>query len=251
MRRKIPTGQLAPASPAVRNTPLLLVDYDNAEDFLADLGDTTGSREVVVLTERALAPDTPVQLGLCFPGLVEPIVLDAIARSSSDRGEASQLHLELLASSTPHLSTMVERIRANDRRVVQPVVCVLIVEDNLHVCELVKTGLTAATRREMRGLAFGFEIALDGGAALEILRHQRFDAAIVDIYLPVLAGDELIRQIRAIPRLASMPIIAMSGGGDVTRTAAMRAGASTYLDKPIRLRKFVDALRQTVATPTS
>jgi CheY-like chemotaxis protein len=123
----------------------------------------------------------------------------------------------------------------------------LIAENNTHVCELVKSGLTTASRRELRDMAFGFDTAADGGTALELLKHHKFDAAIVDIYRPVLDGAALIRQIRTTLGLPRMPVIALSGGGDAARNAALRAGASTFLDKPIRLRSIIETLRQLTA----
>ncbi len=241
MRRKLPTGRLTP----VTGAPLrLLVDYENADDFLGDYVENLSSLEGVVQTERVVDAGTQVQLGVSFPGLIEPIVVDAVVRSSATDDAATWTSVQLLPSAGPRLAAIVARIRAGDRRVIVPVVRVLLAEDNAHICDLVKTGLAAATRRELRDIAFGFEVALDGGTALELLKHRTFDAAIVDIYLPVLEGGALIRQIRTTLGLPGMPVIAISAGGDAARTVAMRAGASTFLDKPIRLRSIVDALRK-------
>ena len=242
MRRKLPTGRLTPVpGPPVR----LLVDYDNAADFLDDYAEKLVHLEGVVQTERVVQPGTQVQLGLSFPGLIEPIVVDGVVKPHAD-GDSTWTHVRLLSSATPRLAAIVERIRAKDRRVVVPVARVLIAEDNTHVCELVKNGLTAATRRELRDMAFDFNTAGDGGAALELLKQSSFDAAIIDIYLPVLDGGALIRQIRTTLGLPRMPVIAMSGGGDAARNIAVRSGASSFLDKPIRLRSIVETLRQLI-----
>jgi CheY-like chemotaxis protein len=243
VRRKLPTGKLTPAA----GSPVrLLVDYENAADFLDDYAENLSRLVGVVQTEREVPAGTQVQLGLMFPGLVEPIVVDGVVRPSPD-DTSTWTRVELLTSATVRLAAIVDRIRAGDRRVVVPVVRVLIAEDNTHVCELVKTGLTTATRRELRDMAFEFATALDGGAAVELLKHHQFDAAIIDIYLPVLDGAGLIRQIRTTLGLPQMPVIALSGGGEAARNAALRAGASTFLDKPIRLRSIVETLRQLVA----
>jgi CheY-like chemotaxis protein len=240
VRRKLPTGRITP----VTGTPVrLLVEYENAADFLADYTESLIDRQGVVQTERVVPPGTQVQLGLCFPGLVEPIVLEGVVRPQPD-GESTCTHVELLASSTPRLAAIVDRIRARDRRVIVPVARVLIAEDNTHVCELVKSGLSTATRRDLRDMAFDFDTALDGAAALELLKHSQFDAAIIDVYLPVLDGAALIRQIRTTLGLTRMPIIALSGGGAAARNVALRAGATTFLDKPIRLRSIIEALGQ-------
>jgi CheY-like chemotaxis protein len=243
VRRKLPTGRVTP----VAGSPVrLFVDYENAADFLYDYADHLVHLEAAVQTERVVPPGTQVQLVLGFPGLIEPIVVEGIVRPHGE-DESSWTHVGLLASATPRLAAIVERIRQGDKRVVVPVLRVLIAEDNTHVCELVKNGLTTATRRELRDIAFGFDTAADGGAALELLKRTTFDAAIVDIYLPVLDGAGLIRQIRTTLAQPRMPVIAMSGGGDAARNAALRAGASTFLDKPIRLRSIVETLRQLIA----
>ena len=241
MRRKLPTGRINP----VAGVPLrLFVDYENAEDFLTDHEENLSRLEGFVQTERVVPAGTQVQLGLVFPGLVEPIVVDGLVTARAE-GEA-WTHVQLLPIATARLEAIVERIRANDRRVVVPVVRVLIAEDNVHVCELVKSGLTTATRRDLRDFAFGFETAPDGARALELLKQHEFDAVLVDVYLPVLDGPRLIRQMRTTLGLLHMPVIAVSGGGDAARDAALRAGASTFLDKPIRLRNVIETLRQLV-----
>jgi FixJ family two-component response regulator len=41
-----------------------------------------------------------------------------------------------------------------------------------------------------------------------------------------------------------MPIIAFSGGGDPARTVALNAGASTFIDKPMRLKTLLERMRE-------
>ncbi len=103
---------------------------------------------------------------------------------------------------------------------IAPVVNVLIVEDNKHVCDLVRQGLAGSARREMRDVTFTFSTAEDGAAALELLRTRSFDAAIVDVYLPVLDGASLIQQARTSLGLTKLPIITMSAGSDRCADAA-------------------------------
>jgi CheY-like chemotaxis protein len=237
--RKLPTGRVTP----ITGEPVrLFVDYDNAADFLDDYAANLVHLTGVVQTERVVPTATQVQLCLMFPGLIEPIVLDGVVQPQPDP-EPKWTFVRLLDSATPRLKAIVDRIHAGDRRVVVPVFHVLLAEDNPHVCELVKTGLMTATRRELRDIAFAFDTAADGATALQLLKHNRFDAMIVDVYLPVLDGATLIRQVRTALGLAKMPVIALSGGGDPARHAAMRAGASSFLDKPIRLRSIIETLR--------
>jgi CheY-like chemotaxis protein len=248
MTRRLPTGKfsaLEPASSAGRPPVRLIVEYEDADDFLADYDEALLHGRGVVQTSRVLDPGSPLQLGLSFPGLVEPLVVEAIVRTVGEPrdGQDSWLEVELLTTALTRLATLVPRIRERDRRVVMPVVNVLIVEDNRHVSELVTSGLAASARREVRDVMFTFQTADNGGAALELLKHKKFDAAIIDIYLPVLDGSTLIRQMRTTLGFTRMPIIGISGGGVSAQAAAVRAGATVFLDKPVRLRHLIDAMR--------
>ena len=77
-----------------------------------------------------------------------------------------------------------------------------------------------------------------------MLKTRSFDAAIVDVYLPVLDGASLIQQARTNLGLTNLPIITMSAGGADARSAALKAGASVFLEKPVRLREVVATMRQ-------
>jgi CheY-like chemotaxis protein len=85
-----------------------------------------------------------------------------------------------------------------------------------------------------------------GVEAIKAHRERPFDLIITDIYMPDMDGLEVIR---AFARSAKKPpIIAMSGGGSLTRMdplpAAERFGASAIIYKPVDL----DALEELVTT---
>ena len=68
---------------------------------------------------------------------------------------------------------------------------------------------------------------------------------ILDISLPELSGLEL--QKRIAPERADMPIIFITGYGDVPMTVqAMKAGAIEFLTKPLTEDAVVDAIRQAI-----
>jgi CheY-like chemotaxis protein len=86
--------------------------------------------------------------------------------------------------------------------------------------------------------------AEDGRQEIEVLRARKFDAVIVDIYLPVLDGTRVIHATRTELGLHQLPIIAVSAGGDAARRAALNAGANIFLDKPMRLRQVIDTIQK-------
>lgn len=108
---------------------------------------------------------------------------------------------------------------------------ILYVEDNEFNRKIVRDLLGRSSYRLIE--------ATDGeagvAAALEVLP----DLIIMDIQLPRLSGLEATRQLRAEPRTAHIPIIAMTSfalAGDEEKARA--AGAVAYLSKPYSPREL-------------
>jgi PAS domain S-box-containing protein len=92
--------------------------------------------------------------------------------------------------------------------------------------------------------------APDGQVALEIAKREIPDMIISDIKMPNLDGYQLMQQVRAIPELARIPAIAMTGFGmarDVEQ--ARSAGYSAHLVKPVDIDEM-DRLIQRLASGT-
>jgi CheY-like chemotaxis protein len=229
--------------PAKKELLRLVVDYDSAAEFLSDHDANLRSGMATIATTRSMSIGTIVEVEFAFPGLLKSIVIDAIVQREHEDG----LTIALLPGGVPKLAQLAERVRARDPKLVAQVLNVLIVEDNPHVCELVRHGLEGTARREMKDVTFTFATAGDGAAALELLRTRSFDAAIVDLYLPVLDGASMIHQARTALGLTELPIITMSAGGETARAEALEAGASVYLQKPVRLREVVATMRELLA----
>ena len=52
--------------------------------------------------------------------------------------------------------------------------------------------------------------ASDGKEALAILRQQHVDLVLLDLVMPKMSGQEVIRHIRALPELVALPILAIT-----------------------------------------
>jgi CheY-like chemotaxis protein len=105
---------------------------------------------------------------------------------------------------------------------------VLLAEDNEFNQQLATALLTRA------GIEVG--IACDGAEAVQAATQGRFDAVLMDIQMPNMDGFEATRQIRKIPALAGLPIIAMTANamsGD--RERCLAAGMNDYITKPIQV----------------
>jgi signal transduction histidine kinase len=100
----------------------------------------------------------------------------------------------------------------------------LIVEDNADMRTYLQRLL------EGRGTA---EAVGDGVEALEVARSWEPDLIVADVMMPGLDGLELLRAVRADPRLSPISVILLSArAGDEARVEALRAGADDYLVKP-------------------
>lgn len=113
---------------------------------------------------------------------------------------------------------------------------VLVVDDDKNIGELLLETLTLE----------GFEpiYADDGAAAIDILREQHIDVALMDIIMPRQEGLQTIRQIRK--EFPDVPVIAMSGGGRVGPTnyltVAKLLGARYAFTKPINNEELLHAI---------
>jgi uncharacterized protein (TIGR02266 family) len=231
-----------------REPVTLFVEYEGADDLVGDFTENLSSGGTFVATNRQLPIGTRVHLVLSFPGLLEPLAIEGIVRWTRADGEDGDggAGLEFVEGpSRDQLAVMIERIRSRDPRTVTRAYRVLVVEDNRHVAALLQEGLRGSSRRDFGGsVSFVFRNAEDGRAAVEILRRERFDALIIDVYLPILDGPKVISQARTELGLAELPIIAVSGGGEPARQLALEAGANIFLDKPMRLRQVIETMRR-------
>jgi uncharacterized protein (TIGR02266 family) len=235
-----------------REAVALFVEYEGADDLVGDFTDNLSSGGTFVTTNRTLPVGTQVQLVLSFPGLLEPISIEGTVRwtrGDNALGDAGAGIEFAPGPSRDALATVIERIRSRDPRTMAKLLRVLIIEDNKHIAELIQQGLTGSTRRDFGGsVSFVFRNAEDGRAALEILRSEPFDAVIIDVYLPIVDGPQVISMARSELGLVDLPIIAVSGGGDQARDAAIEAGANIFLDKPMRLRRVIETMQRLLVT---
>ena len=77
-------------------------------------------------------------------------------------------------------------------------------------------------------------VVRDGRAALDALRREPFDVALLDIVMPEMDGLEVLRQVIEDP--APPQVIIITGNGTIeTAITAIRLGAYDYLSKPYRM----------------
>ena len=113
---------------------------------------------------------------------------------------------------------------------------VLIVDDKASSRELIRTVLESS--------GYAVSEAGDGAEAVRVAQQIEPDAILLDLQMPSLDGFGALEQLRADPRFAALPIVALTANamhGD--REKALAAGFTSYLSKPVTLK----ALREELA----
>ncbi len=91
----------------------------------------------------------------------------------------------------------------------------------------------------------GYEVltASSGEIGIEMAREALPCLILLDIQLPAMDGYSVARELRKDPRLANIPIVAVTSyamSGD--REKAMAAGCSGYIEKPINPETFISEI---------
>lgn len=95
----------------------------------------------------------------------------------------------------------------------------------------------------LTSLGFSVHEADDGRQAMERAREILPDAILMDIMMPVMNGLDAIRAIRAMAEMHAVPIFATSAGAAPDqREAALAAGATDFLAKPVDQTRLLEEL---------
>jgi CheY-like chemotaxis protein len=207
---------------------------------------TVASPAVVALGDRA-------RIVLSFPGLIETFEVVARATGASpadghghpasltftveEATAGARLSLAKIASLNRRDTPSSTTIRAAQKNASYR--C-LLVEDNAFIRDLFAYAVQKYGRERKTGLSL--ELAEDAETAWAKLCETGYDIAIIDHYLPLQTGSQLIARMRKEARFNGVPIIAISVGGDEARAESLAAGADLFLDKPIVMRDLFSTL---------
>jgi two-component system cell cycle response regulator DivK len=116
---------------------------------------------------------------------------------------------------------------------------ILVVEDNALNMKLFRDVLLATGYKTLE--------ATTGGEAIELAAQGAPDLVLMDVQLPDVDGVDALHRLRADPRTAAIPVLAVTAQamqGDRERFLA--AGFDGYLSKPVNVRKFIDVVSATL-----
>ena len=114
---------------------------------------------------------------------------------------------------------------------------VLLVEDN-EVNQLVASMMVTH-----EGLAV--DVAADGSIAVEMVRTRQYDLVLMDMQMPVMDGVQATIEIRKLPGMQSLPIVALTANVmDSDRQRCLDAGMNDFVTKPIDIRQLRSVLQR-------
>ncbi|WP_139116050.1 response regulator, partial [Xanthomonas translucens] len=115
----------------------------------------------------------------------------------------------------------------------------LVVDDSEINCEV--------AQRILEGEGALVELAHDGEQALQRLRRDpsRFQLLLMDVQMPTLDGYEATRLLREDPRLAGLPVIALTAGAyRQQQELALASGMNGFIAKPFQVEELIAIIRQ-------
>jgi CheY-like chemotaxis protein len=158
-----------------------------------------------------------------------------VTAKSAGPGKGSEFLVRLPLSSAPETVNETESPSPKESR---KALRVLVVDDNVDALEMLVEAL--------RLLGHDAHAAADADTALAVAASQKPRLALLDIGLPIIDGYELGRQLRALPGLEDIQLVALTGYGQASdRERSAAAGFAAHLVKPVDL-SAIDALIQKI-----
>jgi two-component system, OmpR family, response regulator len=116
---------------------------------------------------------------------------------------------------------------------------ILIVDDEPELVQALVERLTLR-KLNVRGVTRGEE-------ALELVKSETFDVALLDVKMPGLGGIELVKRIHEV--CPDLQVVMLTGHGSTQDVEDGKAlGVYEYLMKPIKLDSLLDVLREAAST---
>src|SRR3954451_11395778 len=117
---------------------------------------------------------------------------------------------------------------------------VLVVDDEQDTCSNLSDILT--------DLGYRVDVANEGQAALELVRRNPYNVALLDLKMPGMDGLTLYREIKRL-RAGTVAILVTAYASGATSEEALAAGAWQVLPKPVDLRRLLALIERAQDEP--
>jgi DNA-binding response OmpR family regulator len=113
---------------------------------------------------------------------------------------------------------------------------VLVADDDAGVIDVLQANLEAD--------GYAVIVARNGEEALEMIRTQSPDLAVIDVMMPGRDGLDVLAAIREEPATSALPVVLLSArASDSEIWAGWQAGANYYMTKPFQIDELLHYLR--------
>jgi len=115
---------------------------------------------------------------------------------------------------------------------------VLLVEDEVRLAENIANGLRD-------GPGYAVDVAHNGEDAIHLCASASYDLLVLDLMIPKLSGEEVVRQLRA--QRNATPVLVLTAVSGTAKTIEMlNIGADDYMSKPFDLGELIARTRSLI-----
>lgn len=235
----------------------VLVFRSAAQRIVAHVDEVLGNQEVVV---KNLGPQLSRLPGLAGMSVLasgavaliyNPVALATVYGEQARALSADKAEPHVLANT---VTDVVARDLSGDASPVTPLVpanpAVLSVQQHIPLVLVVDDSITVrrVTQRLLQREGYRVALAADGLQALERLAEELPSVVLSDIEMPRMDGFDLVRNLKADPRLAGLPIITITSRiAEKHREHALSLGVNHYLGKPYSEEELLSLIRRYTA----
>ncbi len=116
-----------------------------------------------------------------------------------------------------------------------PQVSLLLVDDEV--------GFTEILKKRISHRAIEVTATSSGAEAIQVLRRQDFDVAVLDLKMEDMNGIEVLKIFRKMA--PAMPVLMLTGhGSESSAREGIKFGAFDYLTKPVELEELIQKIRE-------
>ena len=191
---------------------------------------------------RSQIEGTGIGLTLC-KRLVE--AMGGAIGVESEVGQGSTFWIELPLASSPLEQAALDEAAQDSARGAgreEQAGTILYIEDNLSNISLIEHALSA------QDYHVKLLTAMQGSVGLELAAQHTPDLILLDVHLPDIMGDAVLRHLKASALTQSIPVVVLSADATPSQVERLLSGgAQSYLTKPLDLKQFFEVLEQVLS----